>query len=205
MSEFDKKHLRIKSSVFIYSRIVIMLRFLRPRLFARSASLLASAMNIPEGFSFIEDKAVDKDINAGFEHLETLRLTLTRQDEFLLKARPVRCVTVRSTHGEHGIFPSHAYEILKLVPAPVVVELADGTIEKFFTSGGFAHVNSEGSCDINCAECIPLEDLDLESAEKALAEQNSMLSACKDDVARAVIEIRIGVLEAVVQTLKQTH
>lgn len=158
--------------------------------------------DLPEGFEFLEKKVTDKDIHANHENLETLKLTLTRQDEFLYHETPVKCVTISGVNGESGIFPGHAYEITQLAPAPLTVEMPDGTIEKFFTSGGFAHINNEGSCDINVVECIPMGELDLPTAEKALAEQTAALTAAKDDKARSVVEIRVGVLESVVHALK---
>lgn len=157
---------------------------------------------LPEGFDFIENKVVDKDIHASYENLETMRLTLTRQDEFLHKETPVKCVTICGVNGESGIYPGHAYEITKLAPSPITVEMPDGAIEKYFTSGGFAHINNEGSCDINCVECIPFAELDLETAEKALAEQTAALGSAKDEKAKSVVEIRVEVLEGVVRALK---
>lgn len=179
-----------------------MFRFSGARLIASSLLLRNTHRDMPEGFEFFEHKVQDKDIHANYENKDTLSLTLTRQDEFLLKEHPVRCVTIMSDSGENGIFPGHAYEIAKLIPAPITVEMPDGAIRKYFTSGGFAHINNEGSCDINCVECIPMSELDLEAAEKALAEQNAALGAAKDEKAKSVIEIRIGVLESVIQALR---
>lgn len=180
-----------------------MFRRLTPFLVKRSVVFLQAARDVPEGFEFMENKAVDKDIHANYENLETLKLTLTRQDEFLFKETPVKCITVSSVNGEAGIFPGHAYEIMKLTPSPIVVEYPDGKIEKFFTSGGFAHVNNEGSCDVNTVECIPFEELDISSAEKALAEQQAALAKASEDKAKAIIEVRIGTIESVIQALKR--
>ncbi|GET90974.1 ATP synthase, epsilon chain, putative [Leishmania tarentolae] len=179
-----------------------MFRFLGRRLVARTSPLLAAYQELPEAFEFIEHKVTDKDIHSAYENMETLRLTVTRQDEFLFKETPVKCVTIVGVNGENGVYPGHAYEITQLTPAPLTVEMPDGTVKKFFTSGGFAHINNEGSCDINCVECIPLAELDLDAAEKALAQQQSALSSAHDEKAKAVIEIRIGVLESVIQSLK---
>ncbi|CAD2217902.1 F-type H+-transporting ATPase subunit delta [Angomonas deanei] len=179
-----------------------MFRLAQRRLMTRTAAFFAPAHNLPEAFEFFESKVVDKDIHANYENLETLRLTLTRQDEFLLKEHHVKCVTIAGVNGESGIYPGHAYEIVQLSPSPITVEHADGTVHKYFTSGGFAHINNEGSCDINCVECVPLAELDLEAAEKALAEQNNLLGQAKDEKAKSVVEIRVSVLEAVIQTLK---
>lgn len=158
--------------------------------------------HVPEGFSFMEAKALDKDITAPYENMETLRLTLTRQDEFLLKEEKVKCVTVSGTNGGYGIYPGHSYKFARLVPAPLVVELPDGSLKKYFTSGGFAHINNEGSCDINTVECIPLDELDVAEAEKSLSKAQTDVSQAKDDKAKAVAEVRVSVLEAVIQALK---
>lgn len=179
-----------------------MFRFCGRRLVARTLPLLALPHDVPEAFEFFEHKVVDKDIHSAYENLETMRLTVTRQDEFIFKETPVKCVTITGVNGENGVYPGHAYEITQLAPAPLSVEMPDGTVKKYFTSGGFAHINNEGSCDINCVECIPLADLDLEAAEKALAQQTAALSTAKDEKAKALVEVRVGVLEAVVQALK---
>lgn len=167
-----------------------------------ASSLLMNSHGVPEGFQYQENKVVDKDVHAPYENLDTLRLTLTRQDEFLFKEEKVKCVTISGVNGDYGIFPGHAYKMAKLVPAPVVVEFADGTIKKFFSSGGFAQINNEGSCDINTVECIPLEDLDLPTAEKSLSAAQSEVTAAKDEKAKAIAEVRVSVLEAVISALK---
>ncbi|CAM40512.1 putative ATP synthase, epsilon chain [Leishmania braziliensis MHOM/BR/75/M2904] len=179
-----------------------MFRFCGRRLVGRTLPLLADHHELPEAFEFMEHKVIDKDIHSAYENMDTLRLTITRQDEFLFKEAPVKCVTVMGVNGENGVYPSHAYKITQLAPAPLTVEMTDGTVEKFFTSGGFAHINNEGSCDINCVECIPLSELDVDAAEKALAQQQSALSSAYDEKAKAVVEIRISVLESVLQSLK---
>ncbi|KAG8342164.1 ATP synthase, epsilon chain [Trypanosoma vivax] len=150
----------------------------------------------------MEHKVVNKDIHAPHENLESLRFTLTRQDEFILKEETVKCVTVKGTNGEYGIYPGHSYKIVQLVPSPLTVEYADGATRKYFVSGGFAHINNEGSCDVNTVECAPLEDLDLATAEKELAAQQAALASAKDEKAKSVVDIRISVLEAVIAALK---
>lgn len=179
-----------------------MFRRFATRLVQRSAPMLQSIRELPEGFEFMESKVVDKDVHANYEAMETLKLTLTRQDEFILRQTPVKCVTISGANGDAGIYPGHAYEIMKLVPSPVVVELPDGAVRKYFTSGGFAHINNEGSCDINTVECIALDELDVEAAEKALAEQQQALSKAADEKAKSIIEVRIGVIEGVIRALK---
>ncbi|KEG15466.1 ATP synthase, epsilon chain [Trypanosoma grayi] len=183
-----------------------MFRVFGRRLVSRTLPLLQLAPHdLPEGFEFMENKVVDKDIHAPYENLETLRFTLTRQDEFLMREDPVKCVTLSGANGEYGIYPGHAYKIVQLIPSPLTVEYTDGTTTKFFVSGGFAHINNEGSCDVNTVECVPMEDLDPAAAESALAAQQSSLASAKDEKARSVIEIRISVLEAIIAALKHHH
>nr|CCC91185.1 putative ATP synthase, epsilon chain [Trypanosoma congolense IL3000] len=176
--------------------------FGRRLVFTTLPLLQATPHGLPEGFDFMEHKVVNKDIHASHENLETLRLTLTRQDEFLMREEAVKCITVTGANGDYGIYPGHAYKIVQLTPAPLTVEYADGTIKKFFVSGGFAHINNEGSCDVNTVECIPLDDLDPAMAERELSAQQAALGSAKDDKAKSVVEIRVTVLEAVIAALK---
>jgi F0F1-type ATP synthase epsilon subunit len=176
-----------------------MFRSCAPRLMMRATLALRS---VPEGFSFTDNKVVDKDVHAAYENLETLRFTLTRQDEFIFKEQKVKCVTISGVNGDYGIYPGHAYKMAKLVPAPIVVENVDGTIQKFFASGGFAQINNEGSCDINTVECIPLEDLDLALAEKSLATAQAEVTSAKDEKEKAIADIRVGVFESIITALK---
>lgn len=179
-----------------------MFRSCSTRMIARATGLLMNSHGVPEGFQYFESKVVDKDVSAPYENLETLRLTLTRQDEFLYKEEKVKCVTVSGVNGDYGIYPGHAYKMAKLVPAPIAVEFTDGTVKKFFVSGGFAQINNEGSCDINTVECIPVEDLDLSLAEKNLATAQTEVTSAKDEKAKAIAEVRVSVLESIISALK---
>eukprot|EP00758_Cryptobia_borreli_P015710 Tbor_TRINITY_DN6046_c2_g1::TRINITY_DN6046_c2_g1_i1::g.10334::m.10334/K02134/ATPeF1D, ATP5D, ATP16; F-type H+-transporting ATPase subunit delta len=160
---------------------------------------------IPEGFSFMESKVVDKPLNDNYENSDVLRLTLTRHDEVILKEEDVKCVSVSTINGDMGVFAGHAYKIAKLKPSPIIVEYADGVSQKYFTSGGFVHVNNEGSCDINCAEVIPIEDIDVSRAEKELAAAQAAVVSAKGDRAKAVEEIKVEVLDALVQCIKGSN
>lgn len=178
------------------------------RLFPRvmlSAVASRSVSSLPEGFSFAENKVVDKNLTDNYEHSDVLRLTLTRQDEFILKEEQVKTVSFSTEEGDMGVFPGHQYKIAKLKPSAIIVEYADGATKKYFTSGGFAHVNNEGSCDVNTVECIPFEELDVSAAEKNLAIASAAVSSAKDEKHKAVAEIRVGVLEAVIQAVKGSH
>jgi F-type H+-transporting ATPase subunit delta len=169
------------------------------------ASIPLRQQQVPEGFSFVHNQVVDKDVTASFEPNESLKFTLTRQDEFIFKEEKVRCVTLSTENGDIGVFPGYAYKIAKLIPSVIAVEMLSGQVRKFFTAGGFAQINNEGSTDINTAECIALEDLDVNLAEKKLVDANNAASSAKDDKAKAVAEIRISVLEAAIAALKAAH
>ena len=164
-----------------------------------TAPLLQS---VPEGFSFLNNQVVDKDVSTNYEQVDFLKFTLTRQDEFIYKEEKVRCISLSTISGDIGVYPSHEYKITKIVPSVITVELPNGTTRKFFTSGGFAHINNEGSADVNTVECIPVEDLDVSLADKKLAEAQVALNGAKDDKAKAVAEIRVAVLEAAVAALR---
>jgi len=160
------------------------------------------ARTLPTGFEFIDSKVKDKDITSAYEPQANMTLTISRQDEFLYKVREVRGVVLMTTTGALGVQPGHEYKIAQLPPGVITVEQADGTFTKLFTSGGFAHINNDGSCDINTAETIPVDDLDLPAAERELAQANSALGSSKGDKDRAIAEVRVFVAEKVVACLK---
>ena len=172
------------------------------RLAMRTSGALFQAMQVPQGFSFHESKAEDLDPTKAFEPIENLRFTLTRQDEQLHKVEEVKNVSLCTISGEIGVFPGHEYKISKLIPGPITVEKKDGTFVKYFSCGGFAHINNEGHCDVNTVECIPVDELDLGLSEKELASAQADLATAKTDSQKAVADIRVEVAEAVIAMLK---
>eukprot|EP00755_Sulcionema_specki_P010085 Sspe_Gene.45443::Locus_22501_Transcript_1_1_Confidence_1.000_Length_632::g.45443::m.45443/K02134/ATPeF1D, ATP5D, ATP16; F-type H+-transporting ATPase subunit delta len=101
-----------------------------------------------------------------------------------------------------GVLPGHAYSIEKVVPGIIEVEMEEGKAPtKYMTSGGWAHVNTDGSVDITTAECIPLDLFDLANVEKELASAQEIAKS-GDDEARIRAEIGVSVLEPLAEAMK---
>ncbi len=162
------------------------------------------ATTLPTGFSYLSDelKVKDLDPSATNPTLSVMELTLTRQEAALFKQEPVKSVMFNTTSGYIGINPGHEYKISKLLPGPIKIEITEGNFKTYFTSGGFAHMNNIGTLDINTAECIPIEDLDLALAEKELAAANELARGGKSEAEKAIGEVKVSVLEPLVATLK---
>lgn len=176
------------------------------RRLALRATLPCLQITLPDGFSYTKaSSVVDKDLTSAYEAKDTLSLTLTRQDAFIYKLHAVKGVFLTSENGDLGVLPGHEYKIAKLKPSVIAVELPDGTTEKYFTSGGFAHINNEGSCDINTVECVPVEDLDKDRIEKEIARINGEINSAKDEKQKSVFEIQLALLDAAKTAISGAH
>ena len=171
----------------------------------RGVSRKLLAATLPSGYSFLADelKVQDIDPSATNPTLTTMSLTLTRQETAIYKQDPVKSVMISTTSGYLGVTPGHEYKISKLLPGPIKVEVSEGNFKTYFASGGFAQMNNAGSVDINTVECIPIDDLDLGLAEKELAVALEASRSGKDEIEKAVAEIKVSVLEAVVAAIKE--
>lgn len=184
------------------------------RRFSSKASLPATAaINtqlrfarvLPQGFDFLADKVTELDLHAPGETLAQMKVNITRHDEFVFTSQDVKACTIPCDDGEAGVAPGHEYEIAKLQPGTIVVETTEGKTLKFVTAGGFAHINPAGSVDINCAECIPVEDLDANIAQKELSAAQEAVKTAVSEKAKAVAELEVQMLEAVVNSFKAAH
>ena len=160
---------------------------------------------LPQGFDYLENKVKELDVHAPGETLPQMTVNITRHDEFVFKNDEVKACTIPCDDGEAGIAPGHEYEINKLQPGTIVVETIKGNTLKFVTAGGFAHINPAGSVDINCAECIPVEDLDANLAQKELAAAQEVVKTAVGEKAKAVAELEVTMLEAAVASFKTTQ
>ena len=156
---------------------------------------------LPEGFSFIE-KVTDKEISASFEPLPKLILTMTRQDDLIFKQQQVDSLRLVTPNGEMGVKAGHEYTIAKLVPGVIEIEKGPGLTEKYFTSGGFAHVNNDGGIDINTVEAIPLAEFESAYVDRELLKCREELSTAKTDKEKAILDIYIETYEALQAALK---
>jgi F-type H+-transporting ATPase subunit delta len=172
----------------------------------RCATRKLLAVTLPTGYSFLHDEMRVKDLEPSAAHptLQTMELTLTRQESAIFKQDPVKSVMISTTSGFLGIVAGHEYKISKLLPGPIRVEVTEGNFKTFVTRGGFAQMNNIGSVDINTVECIPVDDLDAGLAEKELAVQQEAARNGKDAVEKAIAEVKVSVLEAVLAAVKDT-
>ena len=172
----------------------------------RGATRKMLAATLPTGFSYLaeETKVKDLDPSATNPTLETMELTLTRQEQAIFKQDPVKSVQISTTSGFLGIVPGHEYKISKLLPGPIKVETQNGEFKTYFASGGFAQMNNIGTVDINTVECVPLEDIDLALAEKELANAQNLATSGKDEIEKSIGEIKVQVLEAAIAAVKDT-
>eukprot|EP01059_Diplonema_ambulator_P016800 TRINITY_DN28779_c0_g1_i1.p1 TRINITY_DN28779_c0_g1~~TRINITY_DN28779_c0_g1_i1.p1 ORF type:complete len:180 (+),score=70.39 TRINITY_DN28779_c0_g1_i1:69-608(+) len=172
--------------------VPVMMRATRPVFGART---------LPNGFEDVTSP-VDIATGATVDLPTELLLTLTRQDEFIFAAEAVKGVTLSTGNGKMGILPGHEYVIEKLAPGVIEVETMDGKTNKYATAGGFAHVNTDGSVDVNCAECIPFDSIDLALVEKELAAAQDLSKNGPDDAAKIRGSIGVEVLEPLAEALK---
>lgn len=168
-------------------------------MFRRCAPALAK--NLPNGFTYVKNAPVDVQTGATVETPTELKFTLTRQDEFIYAEKVVKSVTLITANGKMGILPGHEYLVEKLQAGMIEVELADGKTENFATSGGFAHVNTNGSIDVNTAEAIKSDLLDIALLEKELA-ANQELAKNGDEDGKVRGAIGVETLEPIVEALK---
>eukprot|EP01064_Diplonema_japonicum_P023055 TRINITY_DN33510_c0_g1_i1.p1 TRINITY_DN33510_c0_g1~~TRINITY_DN33510_c0_g1_i1.p1 ORF type:complete len:178 (+),score=65.39 TRINITY_DN33510_c0_g1_i1:50-583(+) len=166
----------------------------------RASRPLCAARTLPNGF---EDFTSPADVltSATVEQPTELLLTLTRQDEFVFATEAVKSVTLSTGNGVMGVLPGHEYVVEKIMPGVITIEDAEGKSLKYATSGGFAHVNTDGSVDINTAECIPMDSLDLSLLEKELVAAQD-LSKNGDDQGKVRGEIGVATLEPIIESLK---
>eukprot|EP01060_Flectonema_neradi_P015980 TRINITY_DN2260_c0_g3_i1.p1 TRINITY_DN2260_c0_g3~~TRINITY_DN2260_c0_g3_i1.p1 ORF type:complete len:176 (+),score=47.57 TRINITY_DN2260_c0_g3_i1:57-584(+) len=168
-------------------------------LFSRTV-VARQAKSLVNGFDYCKTAPSDVSITANVEIPSELKLTLTRQDEYLFAAAVVKSVNINTANGKMGVLPGHEYEIEKLTPGVLEVETSEGKVEKYAVSGGFAHINTDGNVDIQTAECIPLSSFDLAAVEKELATAQEQAKVEGDGKIRA--EIGVSVLEPLAESLR---
>ena len=170
----------------------------------RGVSRKLLAGGLPTGYSYLADELKIQDLEPTAQNptLQTMQLTLTRQESAIFKQDPVKSVMISTTSGFLGITPGHEYKISKLLPGPIKVEVSEGTFKTYFTSGGFAQMNNIGSVDINTVECVPVEDIDVGLAEKELTAAQEQARSGKDEAEKALGEVKVQVLEAAIAAVK---
>ena len=148
----------------------------------------------------------DKGITSSFENPEDITLTLTRQDECIVRQQPVRAITLQTNTGALGVRPGHEYKIAKLVPGVLAIQQTESSApESYFTSGGFAQINSDGQVDVNTVECVRLSDVESTYVDTELSKANEASRSAKSEKEKALADVSVGILEALQTALKENQ
>ena len=131
-----------------------------------------------------------------------LSLTFGSPTKSFFNCDNVTQVDVPSGSGNFSILPQHVPIIAVLRPGAMTV-FKDGEAHKYFVSSGTITVNADSSAQILAEEAVPLDQLDLANAQKALDAANAALSgAGGDEMAKAAVQIEIDTCSAIVEALK---
>jgi len=132
---------------------------------------------------------------------QALICSLGTQEEVLISAQPVHMVTLPTTDGELAVMAEHGPHLCELVPGVVSI-YETKQVEKpktYFVTGGIALVEVDSSIGVSVMEAIPLEDLDVDAAQKRLEESKATLESNPQD-----IDAKIGeqVFSAIVKAVR---
>lgn len=81
-----------------------------------------------------------------------LRLTVATPSGALYKDTVVEKVKIPGSAGDYTVLANHVPYISELRPGIVIIVKEDKTEERYFTSGGFAFVHRDSTCNINAVE-----------------------------------------------------
>lgn len=108
-----------------------------------------------------------------------------------LFSRQVDAVTAPGLEGSFGVLPGHTPFVSALEPGPLTVT-EGGNESHFFVGGGFAQVQDDRVV-ILAESAEPVESIDVERAERALAEARERLAkiAAEESEAARVERARV--------------
>lgn len=102
-----------------------------------------------------------------------LVLTFSSPSQSFYKDTKVKQVDVPSYSGNLGILADHVPILAVMKPGLVTVYQEDGSTKKIFVAAGTVTMNEDSSLLLLASEAVPLEDLDVDAAQKNLAKANS--------------------------------
>eukprot|EP01006_Ploeotia_vitrea_P061109 TRINITY_DN77259_c0_g1_i1.p1 TRINITY_DN77259_c0_g1~~TRINITY_DN77259_c0_g1_i1.p1 ORF type:complete len:156 (+),score=26.72 TRINITY_DN77259_c0_g1_i1:38-505(+) len=112
-------------------------------------------------------------------------LTLTRQDEFLIKDEGITDISLRTADGSMGVKPGHEANVVMIEPGIIKINFDDGSNAEFATSGGFGHIYPEtGDIHLATAEAIPTSDIDKAALQ---AELNKADDSAEGKIVKATL------------------
>ncbi len=120
--------------------------------------------------------------------------------ERLLMSKEVSMVVVPGADGFFGVLPRHSPLLSTLLPGVIDV-YEDGSItDRIFVAGGFAEV-TEDRCTVLAEEATAVAELDIEAAEKRLADLRDDLKDASGDEAERLSR-RIAESETVLAAMR---
>jgi len=137
---------------------------------------------------------------------ETLKLRFATPTEVLYNNKSVHSVSLPAVTGVMGVFPDHVPSLVELKPGVVIVnDTADPSAPKnrWFVSGGFGIVKDDSSASITVSEAVPLDHLDLASAQRELSQAQTDLSSASNPQTQAEARINVEVQQAIIAALEQ--
>ncbi len=115
--------------------------------------------------------------------------------ERLLLSEAVDMVVVPGAEGDFGVLPRHSLLISAVRPGVIQVHDGGSVKESIFVAGGFCEVTGE-RCTVLAEEAVPVGELDRTRIEGELKDLREDAADAKSDEARAAVEARIKVREA---------
>lgn len=118
--------------------------------------------------------------------------------ERVLASEQVDMVVAPGMDGDFGVLPEHSHLMSLLRPGIIEIHEGDRIKQRIFVGGGFAEVNEQG-CTVLAEEAMPVQEIDVEAAQKRLKLAKDDLSEVEDEVARAKIERDVAIAEAMIE------
>ncbi|XP_055955564.1 ATP synthase subunit delta, mitochondrial-like [Patella vulgata] len=114
----------------------------------------------------------------------------------------VKQVDVPSLSGSFGILPEHVPSLAVLKPGVVTVFEEDGSVKKYFVSGGNITINDDSSVQVLAEEAHPVDRLDAQAIRDGLAKSQQELNSATTELAKAQAQISFECYEALSKALE---
>ncbi len=115
--------------------------------------------------------------------------------EQLLLSEQVDMVVVPGAEGDFGALPRHSLLISAVRTGVIQVHEGGSVTNRIFVAGGFCEVTGE-RCTVLAEEAVPVDDIDRTRVEGELKDLREDAADAKSDEARAAVEVRIKIREA---------
>lgn len=128
---------------------------------------------------------------------DTVQFELVAPEQLIFTG-DVELVVIPGTEGDFGVLPGHA-SLISTVRPGVVEILEDGQSKKrYFVAGGYAEVTAE-RCTVLSTEAIPVEDINLENAQKRMEKAEANIQDSDTDAERLRSNGELNVAQAMIE------